>query len=270
MGYCLSCFFRCGNLMKTNIQLTLPILLSALVLGLSGASAMAQNTIVQDPNNPVEAPAVQVPVEVEAAPLAAPEPVPYGGATTITPNIDVVQPSVPSTDLLPPVRTATEQDNIDEANPTHPAVKLTPDKSELIRLGGQATTVLVGNPAHLTVLPEGPDTLVLIPKAPGATYFTVLNEDGKVIMQRHVIVASPKEKYVRIRKSCATAEGGCQPTQVYYCPDMCHEIILNAEETSSRNGGGKAGRSDAVSAEIDNEADNADAENSDGEETTEE
>ncbi|MGB4106496.1 MAG: pilus assembly protein N-terminal domain-containing protein [Alphaproteobacteria bacterium] len=134
------------------------------------------------------------------------------------------------TDILP-VRAASEADVvIDESNPTHPPVRLTPDKTELIRLDRKASTVLVGNPGHLNILPEGPNSLVLIPRAPGATYFTVLDEANKIIMQRHVIVASPKEKYVRIRKSCGGASGkDCQPTQVYYCPDMCHEIMLNAQ-----------------------------------------
>ncbi len=132
-------------------------------------------------------------------------------------------------DILP-VKTASETDvAIDESNPTHPPVRLTPDKTELVRLESKAGSVLVGNPAHLSILPEGPDRLVLIPRAPGATYFTVLDGTGKIIMQRHVIVASPKEKYVRIRKSCSASDRNCQPTQVYYCPDMCHEIMVNAQ-----------------------------------------
>lgn len=182
-------------------------------------------------------------------------------------------------DILP-VKAASESNiAVDENSPTHPPVRLTPDKSELIRLDRKASTVLVGAPAHLNILPEGPNTLVLIPRAPGATYFTVLDEENKVIMQRHVIVASPKEKYVRIRKSCASSKG-CQPTQVYYCPDMCHEIILND------NQGIKTAESDAVGSEIgdaveeenDKEAakksEDEDAEETDaapeGEETTEE
>lgn len=185
--------------MKNTSLLTLPILLSALVLSLPGAPSYAQDAPSQ-------------------APLA-------------------------QTDIMP-VKAASEADiAIDEANPTHPPVRLTPDKSELIRLDRKANTVLVGNPQHLNILPEGPNSLVLIPRAPGATYFTVLDGENKVIMQRHVIVASPKEKYVRIRKSCANSKG-CQPTQVYYCPDMCHEIILNDKQ------GIQTAKSDQVGSEI--------------------
>ena len=57
-----------------------------------------------------------------------------------------------------------------------------------------------------------------------------MDATGNVVMQRHVIVASPKEKYVRVRRSCATAENkNCQTTQVFYCPDMCHEIVMTPD-----------------------------------------
>lgn len=144
-------------------------------------------------------------------------------------------PPPQSPDLLP-VKSAEEAHiALDETNPTHPAIKLTPDKSELIRLERKAASVILGNPAHLSILPEGPSTLVLVPKAPGATYFMVLDEENKIIMQRHVIVAGPQEKYVRIRKSCASSRD-CQPTQVYYCPDMCHEILLNGTQDGKNTG----------------------------------
>lgn len=116
-------------------------------------------------------------------------------------------------------------------NNTHPPVRLTPDKSELIKLSADVTTIVVGNPAHLSVLAESARTLVLVPKMPGATHFTVLDSNGNVIMQRHAIVASPKKQYVRVRKSCAkSTDDNCQGTQVFYCPDMCHEIALNDGE----------------------------------------
>ena len=110
---------------------------------------------------------------------------------------------------------------------THPPVKITPDKSELIRLDREAATIIVGNPAHLSVLAESTKTLVLVPRTPGATHFTVLDKDGNVVMQRHAIVASPKKEYVRIRRTCTGTEiEGCSETSVFYCPGMCHEIAI--------------------------------------------
>ena len=60
-------------------------------------------------------------------------------------------------------------------------------------------------------------------------------------MQRHVIVGSPKQKYVRIRKSCSGNQKDCQPTQVYYCPDMCHKVNIAMEDSKSESSGDGAG-----------------------------
>lgn len=114
---------------------------------------------------------------------------------------------------------------------THPPIKLTPDKSELIRLDKKAESVLIGNPQHVSVLAENTKTLVLVPAQPGATYITVLDSDSNIIMSRHVIVAAPKERYVRVRNTCRGDDDSCVPTRVYFCPDLCHEVNI-AQETS--------------------------------------
>lgn len=112
---------------------------------------------------------------------------------------------------------------------THPPLKLSPDRSEIVLLDEEAGTVVLGNPAHINILVDSAKRLIAVPKAPGASYFSVLNKDGKVIMQRHVLVAPPKEKYVRVRKTCYgdSASSGCKPTQTYYCPDICHEVAMD-------------------------------------------
>lgn len=110
---------------------------------------------------------------------------------------------------------------------TNPAIKLTPDKSELLYLNTEAASVMVGNPNHLSIVAESSKTLVLIPKAPGASHFTVLDQKGHVILQRHVIVASPKKDYLRIRRTCASGNENCETTSMYYCPGMCYEIAMN-------------------------------------------
>ncbi len=136
-------------------------------------------------------------------------------------------------DLIPPVTAASAPGaDADASTPdlatTHPMLRLTPDKSDIVRLDRNAVSVIVGNPQHLSVVLDSPKTLVLIPRGAGATYFTVLDDKGEVVMQRHVVVASPKKNYVRIRRSCANDTGrgrsDCQPTSVYFCPDICHEV----------------------------------------------
>lgn len=134
-------------------------------------------------------------------------------------------------DILPALSSPENISHFDESEATHPPLRLTPDKSELVRLDRKAASIIIGNPSHLNILAENARTLVLISRIPGATYFSVLDPVGDVIMQRHVIVASPKKKYLRIRRSCAASENrDCTETDVYYCPDMCHEISITGED----------------------------------------
>lgn len=165
-------------------------------------------------------------------------------AGMLCPPASAAQDTAPPTtaDLMPPVTSASAvPPGATLDGETHPALKMTPDKSELVRLDREAASVMVGNATQIAVLLDTPRLAVVIPRAPGATHFTVLDKDGNVIMQRHVLVASPKENYVRVRRSCGNVTGAaarnCQPTSVYFCPDMCHEVSTNAgQETPSPSG----------------------------------
>lgn len=150
-------------------------------------------------------------------------------------------------DVIPVVSAQDSGIEMNTSSITHPPLRMTPDRSEIIRLSGNVGSVIVGNPNHLNIMADSANRLIAVPRAPGASFFTVLDENGNVLMQRHVIVASAKEKYVRIRRNCP--DGSCQATSVYYCPDMCHEIMLSGE-----TGGGSAPTDEP----LDNDATTAD------------
>lgn len=114
---------------------------------------------------------------------------------------------------------------------THPTIQLSPDDSELVKLDRDAGLVVVGNPEHANVIADSTRTLVIIPRKPGATYFTVMGTDGSIVMRRLIIVAGPEEHYVRVKNTCRSGGGqSCTENNVYYCPDTCHKIIIGAEE----------------------------------------
>lgn len=150
--------------------------------------------------------------------------------------------SANNVDILPAKAMEERGLSVDENAHTHPPIRLTPDKSELINLESPAASIIIGNPNHLSILADSAQRLVLIPRAPGASYFTILDKNGNVIMQRHAIVASPKKEYVRVRRSCAgSGDENCQETSVFYCPDMCHEIMMNSDNEN----GGASGNAEA-------------------------
>lgn len=116
-------------------------------------------------------------------------------------------------------------------------LRISSDKPEVIKLDRDAVNVLVGSDETLRAVPDTNRTIVLIPKKPGATYFKAIDADGKVIMQRHVIVGAVEKgnQYIRIRRACAADDAKCKEFSVYYCPDMCHEVnvIQGSNVTSS-------------------------------------
>ncbi len=61
---------------------------------------------------------------------------------------------------------------------THPILRLTQDKSEMVKLDQEAASVIVGNPNHVSVLLDTPDTLVIVPRAAGASHFTIMISRG--------------------------------------------------------------------------------------------
>ncbi|PZP55136.1 MAG: hypothetical protein DI586_07785 [Micavibrio aeruginosavorus] len=156
--------------------------------------------------------------QLEAAAASA-KPVPVEQQEITSPplkNVDAIdQSELEDIDELPPIA----EDSL-EIEP----LRVSLDKPEIIRLDRDAVNVIVGSNENLRVVPDTNRNLVLIAKKPGSTYFRALDTDGKVIMQRHVIIGSPTKNYIRIRRACANGTQGCKQYSVYYCPDMCHEV----------------------------------------------
>lgn len=116
---------------------------------------------------------------------------------------------------------------------THPTIHLSPDDTHLIKLDKDAGLVVVGNPEHANVIADSTRTLVVIPRNPGATYFTVMAANGEILMRRMVIIAGPEQHYVRVKNTCRSGGSkSCNENNIYYCPDTCHKILLGTEEVS--------------------------------------
>ena len=103
------------------------------------------------------------------------------------------------------------------------AIRLSPDRTKVLRLREKAASVVVANPAHASVILDNPQLLILMPRQPGTTAFTVLNAEGKVLLERNIIVSAVEPQYVRVRRVCGNARG-CTPSNYYYCPDGCFEV----------------------------------------------
>ena len=125
--------------------------------------------------------------------------------------------------------TAFADGSVDSHSKTHKIsqttdIRLTPDKSEIVRLESDAASVIVTNPEHAVVQLESPRLLLVMPRQPGTTAFTVLDKNGKVVMQRNIIVSAAQPRYVRVRRVCGQQDQNCVPSAYYYCPDGCYEV----------------------------------------------
>jgi hypothetical protein len=118
---------------------------------------------------------------------------------------------------------------------THPPLRLTPDKSHIIELDKHISRVIIGNDVHLNLFMDTTSRVVAVPRSPGATHFTLIGADGSIVMQRHVVVASPQEKYVRVRETCMSGST-CEPVRMFYCPGMCHEISIPGASRTMTSG----------------------------------
>lgn len=145
--------------------------------------------------------------------------------TTVSAGLpDAPLPPLPTPATTPPMLDGELMAGID------PVIRLTPDKIEVLKLDQNAVNVVVGNNKHLMAVMETPRQVMLIPRAPGATFLQVLNIKGETILARSIIVAAPKTDYIRIRRSCAGKKvDDCQQFSVFYCPDMCHEIHVTQD-----------------------------------------
>jgi hypothetical protein len=103
-------------------------------------------------------------------------------------------------------------------------LRLTTNKDKLIRLEQDAASVIVNNPAHATVMLDSPRLLIVMPRQPGATSFSVLDAAGNTILHKEIIVTNVQPSYVRIRRMCAGNDSSCTPTSYFYCPNGCYEV----------------------------------------------
>lgn len=138
--------------------------------------------------------------------------------------------------LIPAEGTVSVDAQLAYEEETHPPLRMTPDKSEILVFEETVGRVIIGNDAHLNIMMDSARRLIVVPRVPGATHFSVLSSDGKVLMQRHAIVAAPTEKYVRIRETCMAEAEGCMPVRMFYCPGMCHEVAIVGENNTSFSG----------------------------------
>lgn len=116
-------------------------------------------------------------------------------------------------------------------------LRLAPGQSQTVALSRDAASVVVANPAHASVFLDNPRLMVIVPRATGATSFTVLDNKGETILTQQLVVNEMENKsYVRVTRICDAAGGNagtCAPTTVYYCPDNCVPVAVQRPDPNA-------------------------------------
>lgn len=147
-------------------------------------------------------------------------------AVLVLGNVASAQDSVPQMPAMQALPSAA----LDDGAP----IRLSPDGPAVIKLDEDATSIIIGNPAHATALLENPRLMMLMPALPGATKVMALNRDGKAIFNRHVLVGTGRDGFKRISRVCNTSTGGnCVPVSMYYCPGKCYETAVTQPGTDT-------------------------------------
>jgi len=85
------------------------------------------------------------------------------------------------------------------------------DQASLLRLERPAAEIVVGNPSIADVSVQSGKVLVVTGKSFGETNLIVMDADGKVIVNRRLIVQEPRTGFVTVYKGAARQTLHCAP-----------------------------------------------------------
>ncbi len=112
-------------------------------------------------------------------------------------------------------------------------IHIKPGKYQTVPIPEELGTAVVDDGASkITAVPYANKQVALYPHGEGAAHVTLYGKNGKVLMARYVVVATPEVKYIRLHRICKKGQTGqCEKTDVYYCPNLCYESrVINPQD----------------------------------------
>ena len=91
------------------------------------------------------------------------------------------------------------------------ALQIEVNKAELLKLGEDASVVMVANPSIVDVAVESPRLIFLLGRRPGETNMFVLDADGSEIFTSEVVVVPPEDRAVSVHRSTEEEILSCDP-----------------------------------------------------------
>ncbi|ODS01674.1 hypothetical protein AUC69_05275 [Methyloceanibacter superfactus] len=105
-----------------------------------------------------------------------------------------------------------------------PEVVVMVDEATMLRLERSAAEIVVGNPSIADVSVQSGKVLVLTGKSFGQTNLIVLDAQGKVIINRRVVVQEPSGGYVTVYRGSSR--------QTLHCAPDCETPLVIGDEAA--------------------------------------
>jgi hypothetical protein len=100
---------------------------------------------------------------------------------------------------------------VDPAAAADPVVAVLIDQATLVRLERPAAEIVVGNPSIADVSVQSGKVLVVTGKSFGETNLIVMDADGKVFVNRRLVVQEPRSGFVTVYRGPARQTLHCAP-----------------------------------------------------------
>lgn len=96
-------------------------------------------------------------------------------------------------------------------NATSRDIEVLMDQAMMVRLERPAAEIVIGNPSIADVSVQSSNTLVLTGKSFGETNLIVTDRDGKVLVNRRVVVQEPDGGFVTVYRGVSRETVHCSP-----------------------------------------------------------
>lgn len=99
--------------------------------------------------------------------------------------------------------------------------------AEVVRLPGEASTVVVGNPSIADALVHDGRTLVITARLPGRTNIIALDRVGRVLMSRQLVVTTGTDNQIALFRGAERF--------TLNCGDVCEDVPMVGDEQARTN-----------------------------------
>lgn len=111
-------------------------------------------------------------------------------------------------------------------------------KSRVMRINGDASVIMIGEPTIADVIVERNGLVFLLGRQPGETNLFILDQDGNTVLSTDVVVVPVEPRHVTVNRGTGEATVTCNPRCAPVPQLVTAGTVNQAGPTNEENGGG--------------------------------